>query len=214
MIARSKKSYQSRKSDERSSRSPCPAWNGHPCICIAVKLRLVEIPLVKSASSFRLKEDRRWLLIGKTHHLVFDRRTVAYDPSITPAYIGSQYDRGIYIYIYIYIYYTLMGFLIGMRDVTRHLLRMLVKHSHKREKPASGYRHAVEPQHAETQRRASIRGGVPVSGRPTRVVFHADGETAGWMADRQHDRRCSYPDQYEFCRPYPDGQYSPLSRGI
>ena len=78
--------------------------------------------------------------IGKAHHLVFDRRAVARaDPfdhaSIHWAAIEVIADH-------------VMGFLVGMRDVARYLLRMLSRIAHERE-----HRHRIITvllrQHAE-----------------------------------------------------------------
>ncbi len=63
--------------------------------------------------------------IGKTHHLVFDRRTVAWADPFDHASVHWATIEVITNHV--------MGFLIGMRDVTRHLLRMLRSIPHKRE---------------------------------------------------------------------------------
>ncbi len=63
--------------------------------------------------------------IGKAHHLVFDRRAVAWPdpldhPGVHRAAIEVIADH-------------VMGFLVGVGDVARHLARMLVNATHERE---------------------------------------------------------------------------------
>ena len=67
--------------------------------------------------SFRFEEDLMLITIGKAHHFVFDRRAVARTDTFDHACIHRTTIEVIADHV--------MGFLIGMRDVTRHLTRML-----------------------------------------------------------------------------------------
>ena len=63
--------------------------------------------------------------IGKAHDFVFDRRTIAWPdpfdhPSVHWAAIEVITDH-------------VMGFLVGVGDIARHLARMLIRGSHERE---------------------------------------------------------------------------------
>ena len=67
--------------------------------------------------SFRFEEDLMLVTIGKAHHFVFDRRAVAWADTFDHASVHWATIEVIADHV--------MGFLIGMRDVTRHLARML-----------------------------------------------------------------------------------------
>ena len=65
------------------------------------------------------------IAIGKTHHLVFDRRTVARADPFNHAGIHRATIEVIADHV--------VGFLVGMRDIARYLTRVLGSIPHKRE---------------------------------------------------------------------------------
>ncbi|MNC25054.1 hypothetical protein D3C75_731300 [compost metagenome] len=70
--------------------------------------------------------------VGKTHHFVFDRRAITW---------ANAFDNtGIHRAAIEIITNNVMRFFVGVRDVTRHLRRVLVYISHERE-----HRHWVIP---------------------------------------------------------------------
>ena len=78
--------------------------------------------------------------IGKSHHFVFDRRAITW---------ADPFDHtGVHWAAIEVIADHVMGFFIGVRDVARHLLRMLSRIAHERE-----HRHRIITvllrQHAE-----------------------------------------------------------------
>ncbi|CCK13877.1 hypothetical protein BN126_4080 [Cronobacter sakazakii 680] len=74
---------------------------------------------------FRLQENLVRVAIGEAHHFIFDGRAIARadpfdNPRVHRAAIEVTADH-------------VMGLLIGVRDVARHLTRMLIRRAHKRE---------------------------------------------------------------------------------
>ena len=139
------------------------------------------------------------ITIGKAHHFVFDRRAITRPiPSIT----------GIHWAAIEVIADHVMGFLVGMRDVARYLLRMLSRIARERE-----HRHRVIAvllcQHAEINgARINTRGGVPVFRRLTRSGSSRRRRESGIDGGSPAGHRCSYPDQYGFYRQEcPDRQH-------
>ena len=111
--------------------------------------------------------------IGKAHDFVFDRRAVAWtDPFDHPGVHGAAIEV---------IADHVMGFLVSVGDIARHLTRMLIGRSHKRED-----RHWVIAmllrQHAEID-------GARVNARRGSGFQPADAQRQFTQATRQRDRR-------------------------
>ena len=111
--------------------------------------------------------------IGKAHHFVFDRRAVAWTDPFDHAGVHRAAIEVIADHI--------MGFLVGVRDVARHLLRMLCRIAHKRED-----RHWVITvllrQHAEIN-------GARINTRRRAGFQAADAQRQLAQTARQWDRR-------------------------
>ncbi|CCJ83103.1 hypothetical protein BN134_3876 [Cronobacter dublinensis 1210] len=73
---------------------------------------------------FRLKEDLVRVAIGEAHHFIFDRRAVARPDPLDNACVHRAAIEVIADHV--------MGFFVGVRDVARHLARMLTRRPHER----------------------------------------------------------------------------------
>ena len=113
------------------------------------------------------------ITIGKAHHFVFDRRAVAWADPFDHASIHGAAIEVITDHV--------MGFLVGMRDVARYLLRMLCRIAHEREN-----RHGVITvllrQHAEIN-------GARINTRRSTGFQAADAQRQFTQTARQWNRR-------------------------